>query len=113
MLKAYALARPLVRFSLKVLKAKNDKENWMYAAKPEASVADAALKLVGPQVVSQCQWQSWSSLTGTEPSSFQATTTDGTTTSTLTYTIESLLPRKDCGGVLVQMITLEEKLITL
>ena len=32
-LQSFAFARPHVRFSLKVLKAKNDKGNWMYAPK--------------------------------------------------------------------------------
>ena len=113
MLKAYALARPLVRFSLKVLKAKNDKENWMYAAKSGATVVDAALKIIGPQVVSQCQWQSWTSHIGIEHSSFQDVATDGAVTSTSNYIIESLLPRKDCGEVLVLMIASEENLIIL
>ena len=97
MLKAYALARPVVRFSLKVLKAKNGKENWMYAAKAGATVMDAALNILGPEVVSQCQWHSWSSRTGTGPSSIQDTATDEAVSSTIDYHIESLLPRKDCS----------------
>ena len=55
-LQAYAMARPSVRFSLKVLKAKNDKGNWMYAPKPDASVEDAAFKIVGNACASQCHY---------------------------------------------------------
>ncbi|KAK5134645.1 hypothetical protein LTR08_006301 [Meristemomyces frigidus] len=53
---AYAFARPHVRMSLRVLKAKNDKGNWMYAPKPGGSVEDAALKIVGSACASQCIW---------------------------------------------------------
>lgn len=56
LLQAYALARPAVRFSLKVLKAKNDKGNWMYAPKPGAGIEDAALKVAGKDCASQCAW---------------------------------------------------------
>ncbi|KAI7217344.1 hypothetical protein KC343_g5870 [Hortaea werneckii] len=56
MLQAYAFARPHVRLSLKVLKAKNEKDNWVYAPKPNGSLADAALKIVGSACVSQCAW---------------------------------------------------------
>lgn len=56
MLQAYAFARPHVRFSLKVLKAKNEKGNWVYAPKPNGSLEDAALKIVGSACVSQCAW---------------------------------------------------------
>ncbi|KAK0867057.1 hypothetical protein LTS02_004412 [Friedmanniomyces endolithicus] len=55
-LQAYAFARPHVRFSLRVLKAKSEKSNYMYAPKPGGSVEDAALKIVGSACVSQCTW---------------------------------------------------------
>ncbi|KAI7552288.1 hypothetical protein KC331_g1985 [Hortaea werneckii] len=55
-LQAYAFARPHVRLSLKVLKAKNEKGNWVYAPKPNGSLEDAALKIVGSACVSQCAW---------------------------------------------------------
>lgn len=53
-LQAYAFARPNVRFSLRVLHGKNDKDNWMYAPKVGGVVADAALKIVGTACASQC-----------------------------------------------------------
>ncbi|KAI7207904.1 hypothetical protein KC333_g9320 [Hortaea werneckii] len=56
MLQAYAFARPHVRLSLKVLKPKNEKGNWVYAPKPNGSLEDAALKIVGSACVSQCAW---------------------------------------------------------
>lgn len=58
-LQAYAIARPAIRLSLKVLKAKSDKSNWMYAPKIGASVPDAAMKVVDKTVAGQCQWISW------------------------------------------------------
>ncbi|KAL9054584.1 MAG: hypothetical protein Q9162_004046 [Coniocarpon cinnabarinum] len=53
-LQAYAMARPSVRFSLKVLKSKNDKNNWTYAPKSNPSVEDATLKVVGNNCASRC-----------------------------------------------------------
>ncbi|TKA28195.1 hypothetical protein B0A50_04167 [Salinomyces thailandicus] len=55
-LQAYAFVRPRVRFSLRVLKAKNEKGNWMYAPKAGGGVEDAAMKVVGSACVSQCDW---------------------------------------------------------
>nr|POE49444.1 pms1 protein like 1 [Quercus suber] len=53
-LQAYAFARPHVRLSLRVLKAKNDKGNWMYAPKAESIFHDTACKIVGAACASQC-----------------------------------------------------------
>ena len=53
-LHAYAFARPAVRFSLRILKAKNEGGNWMYAPKSGASVEDVALKVVGKECATQC-----------------------------------------------------------
>ena len=56
LLQAYALARPNVRLSLKVLKAKTDKGTFTYAPKHHGAgvVEDAALKVIGKECVSQC-----------------------------------------------------------
>ncbi|KAK3666251.1 hypothetical protein LTR22_002915 [Elasticomyces elasticus] len=55
-LQAYAFVRPHARVSLRVLKAKSDKFNYVYAPKPGGSIEDAALKIVGSACVSQCIW---------------------------------------------------------
>lgn len=101
-LKAYALARPLVRLSLKVLKAKNDKDNWMYASKAGATVTDAAMKVFNQRAVAECAWNVWSTdsrlehkTTATSPSADVVKAAD------FEYTIEALLPRKHCGMTLV------------
>ena len=56
LLQSFAFARPHVRFALKVLKAKNEKGNWMYAPKAGGNVEDAAFKIVGAACASQCTW---------------------------------------------------------
>lgn len=56
LLQAYALARPHVRLSLRILKAKNGKGNWMYAPKVGGNAEDAAFKVVGAACASQCTW---------------------------------------------------------
>jgi DNA mismatch repair ATPase MutL len=56
LMQAYALARPSVRFSLKVLKAKTNRGDFIYAPKPSASVEDAAFKVIGKDCAGQCGW---------------------------------------------------------
>ncbi|KAF3001456.1 hypothetical protein E8E13_008262 [Curvularia kusanoi] len=55
-MQAYALARPAVRFRLHVLKAKNDKGDFIYAPKTNANMEDAALKIIGKECALQCDW---------------------------------------------------------
>ncbi|KAJ5183806.1 hypothetical protein N7492_001422 [Penicillium capsulatum] len=54
LLQSYAFAQPSKRFSLKVLKAKNENNNWVYAPAVNATISDAALKIVGRDVSSCC-----------------------------------------------------------
>lgn len=61
LLQKYALARPTVRLSLKVLKAKNDKSNWIYAPAKNATVSDAALNIFGKDTTAQCFFVSFGS----------------------------------------------------
>lgn len=51
---AFAFARPEIRFSLKVLKGKNDKINWTYAPTLSDSVGEVAAKIVGKEIASEC-----------------------------------------------------------
>lgn len=54
LLHSYAIARPGIRLSVKVLKGKDQKFNWTYAPKPDATMSDAALQVVGSDAVAQC-----------------------------------------------------------
>ena len=56
MLQSYVFARPTVRVSLRVLKAKNDGGNWVYAPKAGANAEDVTLKIAGTRCASQCVW---------------------------------------------------------
>lgn len=97
-LQAYALARSFVRLSLKVLKAKTDKGNWIYAPKSDASVVDAAMKVVGKRVTDECQWLVWHSNTPNAEAGMNQV--DGATVSATTesaYQIEALMPKPDAG----------------
>lgn len=92
-LQAYALARPAIRFSLRVLKAKNEKANWTYAPKPGASVQDAATKVVSKKIIEQCHWQIWNSR---ERDAEGGVSEAGTDLSDV-FTIEALLATPGCG----------------
>ncbi|KAH7399339.1 hypothetical protein BKA66DRAFT_589235 [Pyrenochaeta sp. MPI-SDFR-AT-0127] len=56
LMQAYALARPAVRFRLHLLKAKNDKDDFVYAPKADANVEDVVLKVIGKNCALQCDW---------------------------------------------------------
>lgn len=55
-MQAYALARPAVRFRLHVLKATNNKADFMYAPKANSNIEDAVLKVIGKECALQCDW---------------------------------------------------------
>ncbi|KAI4953918.1 hypothetical protein J4E91_002767 [Alternaria rosae] len=56
LMQAYALARPTIRFRLRVLKAKNNNGDFVYAPKADANIEDAALKVIGKDCALQCDW---------------------------------------------------------
>ncbi|KAI4925936.1 uncharacterized protein J4E92_006672 [Alternaria infectoria] len=56
LMQAYALARPTIRFRLRVLKAKNNNGDFVYAPKADANVEDAVLKVIGKDCALQCDW---------------------------------------------------------
>ena len=55
LLQAYALARPEVRVSFKVLKAKDGKSDWSYApTSAGAGLLEAVSRVAGKEVAAQC-----------------------------------------------------------
>lgn len=84
------------RFSLKVLKAKNESNNWMYAPGQNASLMDATLKVAGTDVASCCAVKSWSSEDGTENAEQQHTG----------YELVAVLPKPDGGNEISPLICL-------
>ncbi|KAL8668991.1 MAG: hypothetical protein Q9168_006405 [Polycauliona sp. 1 TL-2023] len=105
-LQAYSLARPSVRLSLRVLKAKTDNGNWIYAPKSDASVSDAALKVVGKKLMDECQWVVWAPNTlSSEVGAIQGDETTAPATISQTYRVEALLPKPD-AGTLKQIVQL-------
>ncbi|KAE8149706.1 hypothetical protein BDV25DRAFT_172706 [Aspergillus avenaceus] len=61
LLQSYAAAQPSKRLSLKVVKAKNENLNWIYAPAKSATIKDAAIKIVGTDVASSCILIHWPS----------------------------------------------------
>ena len=94
LLHAYAYARPALRLSLKVLKAKNDKTNWIYAPASGDTVLDAAIKIGGSKLVEQCQWKVWKSSVDDNSSIVDVETDENRQRF---YKIEALLPSPTCG----------------
>lgn len=91
LLQAYALARPSVRFSLRTLGVPGDKSNWTYALASNPNVADAALQVVGKNVVKQCCRKAWSSRKGLLSLDLDLSREDDE------YIILALVPVKNCG----------------
>jgi hypothetical protein len=56
LIQAYALARPTIRFRLHVLRAKSNKNDFIYAPKATANVEDAVLKIMGKDCALRCDW---------------------------------------------------------
>ena len=56
LMQAYALARPSIRFRLRVLKAKNSNSDFSYAPRAHADVGDAILKIFGRDCAAQCDF---------------------------------------------------------
>jgi hypothetical protein len=61
LMQAYALARPAVRFRLHVLKAKNNKGDFIYAPKANSDIEDAVLKVISKDCALQCDWKAFES----------------------------------------------------
>lgn len=59
LLQAYAICHPTKRLSLKVLKAKNEGNNFIYTGGPNANLMDAAVKIVGTDVAAHCTIKEW------------------------------------------------------
>ena len=104
MLQAYALARPRLRLSLKILKAKDRKGDWTYpksgalsASQLEASL-HAATDIFGKKLTSQCTVTS-SSWSSTGERIDEATREESTPSASRDelYTLEATMAKRDCG----------------
>ena len=94
LLQAYALAKPTIRYSLKVSKGSNDSFNWIYpASKSLPASVDAAVKVVGKVVVTQCEWKTWCASLGFIDQKSSANELDD-------FILEALLPARHCGRCL-------------
>ncbi|KAJ0295227.1 hypothetical protein COL922a_014121, partial [Colletotrichum nupharicola] len=59
MVQAYAMARPTTRLSFKLLKSKLESSNWTYAPGRDATLREAAMQVVGIELVSMCVIKEW------------------------------------------------------
>lgn len=99
LLKAYALARPSVRFTLKVLKAKNDNGNWTYAPNSGEHILEAARKIIGRDVVDQCQWKVYESVQADVDADENLVASGDSGPAKGSYKIEALLPKSNYGSL--------------
>lgn len=90
LIQGYALAQPSKRFSFKVLKAKNENNNWSFAPGADLALVDAAVKVVGRDVASCC--------TTKQSTPRVNSINDGSLDQT--YKVTAFLPRVDAGTLL-------------
>ncbi|KAK2611142.1 hypothetical protein N8I77_004517 [Diaporthe amygdali] len=86
LLNAYALARPLIRVSFKILGG-NLKQSWSYSPSPKATVREAVVQVFGTGLMSQCVFK----VVATE-SDYRG---DGNAHDGSQLTIEAVLPKPD------------------
>ncbi|KAL9102925.1 MAG: hypothetical protein Q9163_001985 [Psora crenata] len=100
-LHAYALVRPHIRFSLKVLKARTERSNWSYvpncealhASPTAAPTVQAATTLFGRKFIDQCAHFTWTS-SGKEPTIEPLTpNSPARVTTDESYRFQALLPK--------------------
>ena len=104
MLQSYALTRPQLRLSLKILKAKDRKGDWMYpkggalsASRVEANF-NAATDIFGKKLTSECEStvSTWSSA-GEQIDESMIEHSGSSASSDEAYTLEAINAKKDCG----------------
>lgn len=86
LLNAYALARPTIRLSFKVLGG-DIKQTWSYCPRPDASVREAVVQVFGAGVMSECVLKTVTTDTGSQMEHYAC---DGSR-----ITIEAVLPKPD------------------
>lgn len=86
LLKAYALARPMIRLSFKILGG-DSKQAWSYCPRPDASVREAVVQVFGAGVMSECVLRTVTTDTGSQT---EHNACDGSR-----LTIEAVLPKPD------------------
>lgn len=104
MLQAYALARPHLRLSLKILKAKDRKGDWTYpksgliSASPSEARLLAVTDIFSKNLTSHCEltFMSWSS-TGEQIDEATSNQSGSDVNRDEQYTLEAIVAKQDCG----------------
>lgn len=86
LLKAYALARPMIRLSFKILGG-DTKQAWSYCPRQDASVREAVVQVFGAGVMSECVLKTVTTDTGSQ---MEYNACDGSR-----LIIEAVLPKPD------------------
>ena len=95
MVQSYAMSQPSKRLSFKILKAKNESNNWVYAPVQNATLIDASLKTVGSSVASCCMTKNW-------PLENKAINSEQVARENLSgYKLTTILPKPDAGNSLL------------
>ncbi|KAL6715833.1 hypothetical protein ACLMJK_006794 [Lecanora helva] len=110
-LQAYALAKPHLRLTLKVLRAKDEKANWKYPLSARVYRSglgpcsfDAAVDVLGKRVLDQCQWtQSAWSITGT-PVEETSKDSEANSDQGSGYVFQAVLAKRGCVSSTVSNI---------
>ena len=106
LLQDYAIAKPTVRISFKVLKAKNDKGNWSYVPKKNATALDAADQVYSRPLSAALSTVSWPK----DQHPVNSTSSDSINSPSEVMRINALLPLPTCGRMLTVLALLHHRL---
>jgi hypothetical protein len=76
--------------SFKVVKSKSENHDWIYVSKSDATICEAALKLLGSDVCIQCVYKEW-------PQPVEKEATSASDGEEIGYIIKAFLPKPDAG----------------
>ena len=106
LLQDYAIAKPVVRITFKVLKAKSEKGNWSYVPKRDAITLDAAGQVYSRSLSAALSTANWPKdqhlVNGTSPGSIDSPPK--------VVRIDALLPLPTCGRMLTVLAKLDHRL---
>ena len=111
LLQSYAFARPHIRFSVKVLKSKDEKHNWMYGATSTATTKDVAAQVGGHRLASECEIET--NVQSQEASEADKNEVDASMIGSTRFRVSALLPKVNAGKFIIRSSSSTDPILTI
>jgi hypothetical protein len=95
LLQVYAIAKPSTRLSLRVLGNISENYNLTYSPKPTTGLIEAALIVIGAEIITHCTYKEWPTGEHEENNAEQPTLSANMDSG---YKLTALLPKTDAGN---------------